>query len=369
LYAGGERPFFEDIETMEPTVYMIHNLLTLSECQLLMEQAQQQGYRSVMTSTPSSSYSSNPLIEYMTDTTPYQNIDRTVLHPGFFQSLILKAVDERIEQVTGFPINHYSEWIIDRITINSTYHPHYDNTYIPHELIPHATITVFLNDLSNDMDRVEGGQLVYPTIGSKTSKKNQNRNTDPILIHSTQGLGVVHHNTNEKQHLETYSLHGLLPLTYKSYDNHGSDNTNPVPYLYIARKYILPVPISKIRRYTIPIYLLLFGRHGNTFVTNLLQDWYKLCIQQSWGIDNGILYFDYIIVGVPIVFLIVLFTIIGYMIYRQLILPSHDVAVTETTTTSNTSTTKTTIPPPPKKSKSKTTDTHHKAPMTTKKKN
>ena len=28
LYAGGDRPFFEDVETHNPTLYLIHNLLT-----------------------------------------------------------------------------------------------------------------------------------------------------------------------------------------------------------------------------------------------------------------------------------------------------------------------------------------------------
>jgi hypothetical protein len=357
LYAGGERPFFEDIETMEPTVYMIHNLLTLAECQSMMEQAQQQTFRPV-----SSTQSSNPLIEYMTDTAPYRNVERTALHPGFFQSIMMKAVDERIEQVTGFPLNHYSEWIIDRVTINSTYHPHYDNTYVPNELVPHATITVFLNDVSEYADTVEGGQLVYPTIGSKTTKNVQGSSTDPIQIQSTQGLGVVHHNTNEKQLLETYSLHGLLPLTYKTNANH--DNSN-VPYLYIARKYILPVPISKIRRYTIPIYLMLFGRHGDTFVMNALQECYVTCVQQ-FGVDMGNLYFDYTIVGIPALILVLLVSIIGYAIYRHVV-----VVVVANDGSKVTTTTSTTTAAIPKKAKSHHQPNHpppnHKSPATKKK--
>lgn len=317
MYAGGERPFFEDIETAEPTVYMIHNLLTLVECQTMIEQAQQQTFRPVPSSSSSSSrQSANPLIEYMTDTTPYRNVDRTVLHPGFFQSLLMKAVDERIEQVTGFPIHHYSEWIIDRLTINSTYHPHYDNTYLPNELVPHATITVFLNDVSEFADTVEGGQLVYPTIGGKTTK-NMHGSTDPIRIQPTQGLGVVHHNTNEKQLLETYSLHGLLPLKYQhNHDHHLHDNK--VPYLYMARKYILPIPISKVRRYTIPVYLTVFGHHSDGLVMKVLQEWYILCVQQ-FGIETGNLYFDYSIVGGPALILVLLLAFMGYTIYRHVV--------------------------------------------------
>ena len=316
MYAGGERPFFEDIETAEPTVYMIHNLLTLVECQTMIEQAQQQTFRPVPSSSSSSRQSANPLIEYMTDTTPYRNVDRTVLHPGFFQSLLMKAVDERIEQVTGFPIHHYSEWIIDRLTINSTYHPHYDNTYLPNELVPHATITVFLNDVSEFSDTVEGGQLVYPTIGGKTTK-NMHGSTDPIRIQPTQGLGVVHHNTNEKQLLETYSLHGLLPLTYQhNHDDHRHDNK--VPYLYMARKYILPIPISKVRRYTIPVYLTVFGHHSDGLVMKVLQEWYILCVQQ-FGIETGNLYFDYSIVGGPALILVLLLAFMGYTIYRHVV--------------------------------------------------
>ncbi len=326
---------------------MIHNLLTLSECDTMIEQANQQAFKPVI-----SNQLANPLIEYMTDTTPYQNVDRTVLHPGFFQSLVMKAIDERIEQVTGFPINHYSEWIIDRVTVNSTYHPHYDNTLVPNDLIPHATITVFLNDLSEYADRVEGGQLVYPTISGKTAK-NVNGNTDPIQIQPTQGLGVVHHNVNEKQRLETFSLHALLPITSKIQESSSST----VPYLYIAKKYILPTPISKVRRYAIPIYLLLFGRHGQTPITNLLSECYIAGIHQ-FGVDHGNLYFDYLIVGLPALILVMLLSLLGYLMYRHWMLSRA--AVTPTTSTSATTpTTATAVPKKP--------TAHHKS--ATKKKN
>ena len=322
---------------------MIHNLLTLSECNSMIEQANQQAFQPVI-----ANQQSNPLIEYMTDTTPYQNVDRTVLHPGFFQSLVMKAIDERIEQVTGFPINHYSEWIIDRLTVNSTYHPHYDNTLVPNDLIPHASITVFLNDLSEFADSVEGGQLVYPTISGKTAK-NVNGNTDPIQIQSTQGLGVVHHNVDEKQGLEPYSLHALLPITSKTLESSSSSSSSTVPYLYVAKKYILPVPISKIRRYAIPIYLMLFGRHGHTPVTNLLSECYIAGIHQ-FGVDSGNLYFDYLIVGVPTLFLVILLSLLGYQMYRYWIVP-HVTTVTPTTHTTSAVTTTT----------NKSTAAHHKS--------
>ena len=39
LYAGGDRPFFEDVEAAQPTIYIIHNLLSTKECDALIEQA------------------------------------------------------------------------------------------------------------------------------------------------------------------------------------------------------------------------------------------------------------------------------------------------------------------------------------------
>ena len=368
MYAGGERPFFEDIGTIEPTVYMIHNLLTLSECTTMIEQANQQTFQPVL-----STMSSNPLIEFMTDNTPYRNVERTVLHPGFFQSLIMKAVDERIEQVTGFPINRYSEWIIDRLTINSTYHPHYDNTLVPSEFVPHATITVYLNDLSDYSETIEGGELVYPTIGGGTTTNAQTvngGNTDPIRIQPTQGLGVVHHNVNEKQRLETHSLHALLPIAYKAKDNtndemSSSSTSNNVPYLYIARKYILPAPISKVRRYTIPVYLILFGRHGRTLMTNVLSECYQQCIQH-FGIDHGNLYFDSIIVGAPVSILVLLVAFIGYYIYRHVYLPNHHHHHGDMNASSSSSSSTSKAPPPTKQQQSnvRKNQTHRHHPTT-----
>jgi hypothetical protein len=37
LYAGGDRPFFEDVEPANPTLYLIHNLLTGSEADSLVK--------------------------------------------------------------------------------------------------------------------------------------------------------------------------------------------------------------------------------------------------------------------------------------------------------------------------------------------
>jgi hypothetical protein len=342
LYAGGERPFFEDIGSIEPMVYMIHNLLTLEECNTLITDAQQQTFQSISTTTTISSSSSsssssrnsnthtppaNPLLEYMTDTTPYVNVDRTVLQYGFFQSIGMKAIEERIEQVTGFPVLQYSDWIIDRLSVNSTVHPHYDNTYVPSHLIPHATITVFLNDF--DGVQLEGGQLIYPSIGTGGVDANGGsitaKNTDPIQIRPTQGLAVVHHNINEKQVLEYHSLHAMLPVTTKrrtendhsNNDDMNDDSTSSTTtpsYLYIARKYILPVPISKIRRYTFPMYLLLFGQHS--FIQQQLTTCFYICIQQ-FGVDQGNMYFDYILIGIPILLLTIVVALVGYIVYQQ----------------------------------------------------
>ena len=39
LYAGGDRPFFEDVEPVDPTLYLIHNLMTDDEANNLINAA------------------------------------------------------------------------------------------------------------------------------------------------------------------------------------------------------------------------------------------------------------------------------------------------------------------------------------------
>jgi len=97
LYAGGDRPFYEDVQNEQPAVYLIHNLLTEAECDALIRKA-------------------NNLVEPLDDSklntlegTPSEaaasalGVQRAFLWTGILKTHEEKAIDERIEQITGFP--------------------------------------------------------------------------------------------------------------------------------------------------------------------------------------------------------------------------------------------------------------------------
>jgi hypothetical protein len=332
LYAGGERPFFEDIESSEPTVYMIHNLLTLSECKLLIQpnppsHQHNTMYRPMDTysggGSGGGSGSGGNRLQYLSDSSLYEHTDRRMVYTptGLFHNTIFKAMDERMEQVTGFPAVHFSEWIVDRVGVGSTIQPHYDT--LPGGMVPHATITVFLSDWTTtdtstststtSSPLLEGGEIVYPRTSG---------NSYPILIRPVQGLAIVHHNTNEQHELETNSLHAMLPITRKTTTTttttttDGGDDTPP-QYLYIARKYILPTPISNVRRAALPWYVIVFGGSASgTIPYPLVQCHFLLTTQLGNEIGNQ--YFDHMLIGLPIVLVVLILAVIGQQIHQQM---------------------------------------------------
>jgi hypothetical protein len=358
LYAGGERPFFEDIESSEPTVYMIHNLLTLSECKLLIQpnppsHQHNTMYRPMDTYSGGGSGSGSNRLQYLSDSSLYEHTDRRMVYTptGLFHNTIFKAMEERMEQVTGFPAVHFSEWIVDRVGVGSTLQPHYDT--LPGGMIPHATITVFLSDWTTtdtststttttaaSSPLLEGGEIVYPRTSG---------NSYPILIRPVQGLAIVHHNTNEQHELETNSLHAMLPITRKTTTTDGSGddddgssssssshNAPPAPqYLYIARKYILPTPISNVRRAALPWYVIVFGGSASGTIPYPLVQCHFLLTTQL-GNELGNRYFDHMLIGLPIVLVVVILAVIGQQIHQQMQRQSPNsttAAVTTTTTT------------------------------------
>ena len=95
LYAGGDRPFFEDVQHEQPVVYLIHNLLTPAECDALIRQSAP--LLEPVVEGPNS-------LEGITDAGSSSfGIERAFLWRGLLKSNEQKAIDERIEQVTGFP--------------------------------------------------------------------------------------------------------------------------------------------------------------------------------------------------------------------------------------------------------------------------
>jgi len=279
LYAGGDRPFFEDVEAADPTVYVIHNLLTLAECESLMQQA----------APRVAPLTSNDILQHTTQYEKFTKTQRVHLWEGLLQGPERKAVQERIEQVTGFPAAHLSDWTVDKLTTGSYWQPHYDT--LAGNYVPMATITVFLS--ATPKSENFGGEIVYP-----------NTETEPIMIRPVQGMAVVHHNTDEKHQFDAHAIHALLPI-------HGGDGDDTE--FYVATKYILPLPVTNARRIALPAFAALSGgRLPQLFVT--LHD--KLV--EQFGVEKGGAYFDKVCVAVPVLLLLVVAQFVARYVHQQM---------------------------------------------------
>jgi 2OG-Fe(II) oxygenase superfamily len=259
LYAGGDRPFFEDVEAAEPTIYIIHNLLSKKECNVLVEQAT--GIVSQITE--------NDSLQLIQDYKKFVDVERVMIWDGILRSPERKAIEERIEQVTGFPAAYYSDFIVYRVKKGAYWQPHYDT--IDGNIVPAASITIFLSVPQ------EGGEIVFPSTTG-----------DPVKIKPTKGLAVVHHNSDDQNQFEINSIHALLPVT--------SDGDE----MYIARKFILPAPASNTRRIALP--LLAYLNRGK--LPDMIVMLYKIMIE-SFGYENGEIYFDKFFIVFPGIVLIV----------------------------------------------------------------
>jgi hypothetical protein len=248
LYAGGDRPFFEDVEPFNPTLYLIHNLMTEEEADNMVKAAQykvspvEKADILQLTENPDNSF----------------GVERTMLWRGLLQTPALKAIEERIEQVTGFPSNHYSDFVVDRLDAGAHWKPHYDTHPT---MIPMATITVYLT--------ADGGPIVYPS--SKT----------PVKITARKGMAIVHHNTNEKHELDMATIHAMLPTT-----------DGPV---YVARKYVFTTPVSNARRVALPMLALPFGGKLPGFIAT-----FHDFLTEKFGVEDGGFYFDKACIFLPL---------------------------------------------------------------------
>ncbi|KAL3919872.1 MAG: hypothetical protein SGILL_003534 [Bacillariaceae sp.] len=252
LYAGGDRPFFEDVEPVRPTLYLIHNLLTSEEADDLVQSA----------STKVSPLVPGEIDTLQLNTQPenYPGVESVMLWHGMLQSPALKAIEERIEQVTGFPSAHFSDFVVDKLEPGAEWKPHYD-THPYHT--PMATIIVFLTD--------NGGSVVYPS-----SRK-------PVKVSPQKGLAIVHHNTDEKSQLDLSTAHALLA-------NAGGGEA-----AYVARKYVFTDPISNARRAALPTFALPFGGK----LPAVFSQFHDMLVEQ-FGIEDGGKYFDKACVFLPI---------------------------------------------------------------------
>jgi 2OG-Fe(II) oxygenase superfamily len=243
----------------------------VSECDALVQKAATKVVP-VTTSDP---------LQLTVDPSFFVKTERVMLWQGMLKGPAAKAVEERIEQVTGFPASHYSDWTVDRLTTGSYWKPHYDT--LPGNYVPLATITVFLSETAD-----AGGEIVFPST-----------NTDPVKIRPVKGMAVVHHNTNDKHEFEVKALYALLPVTTESF--------------YIARKYILPAPVSNARRIGLPVLAAATGGKLPGFVVRL-HDW----LTAQYGVVTGGLYFDKLVVFLPVLLMLGLAQYIGQAVHKQM---------------------------------------------------
>jgi hypothetical protein len=264
LYAGGDRPFFEDVEPVRPTLYLIHNLLTGEEADDLVKSAANKASPLQPGQTD--------ILQMNTQPENYPGVESVMLWHGILQSPALKAIEERIEQVTGFPSAHFSDFVVDQLEQGAEWKPHYDTHSYSH-YTPMATIIVFLTD--------NGGPVVYPS--SRT----------PVKVMPQKGLAIVHHNTNEKGELDYSTVHGLLA-------NQGGEAA------YVARKYVFTNPVSNARRIALPVFAMPFGGK----LPAVFCQFHEMLVDK-FGIDDGSTYFDKACVFVPI---LLIATLVQYLI-------------------------------------------------------
>ena len=267
LYAGGDRPFFEDVVASEPPVYLIHNLLTPEECESLIQQAK---------SRVASATEDDPL-QLLQTPDNFVKSPRAMLWQGLWQGASRKAIEERIEQATGFPADHFSDFVIDRIDPGTYWKPHFDTLEGTPGGLPMATLTTFLTGLPEGADPTSAS-IVYPSAKG-----------GPVQVQPQQGLSVIHHNWNDQHQFESNSVHAMLE--YKG----GKE----LPPIYVARKYVVASPVSTARRVVLPALAMLGGGRLPGFVSTLYN-----VLAGHFGHETGGLYFDKLCVFLPVLWIL-----------------------------------------------------------------
>mmetsp|Transcript_25731 Transcript_25731/g.31707 ORF Transcript_25731/g.31707 Transcript_25731/m.31707 type:complete len:529 (-) Transcript_25731:86-1672(-) len=279
LYAAGDRPFFEDVSNQNPVLYLIHNLLTQDECEMLLKQSQ--GKFDKLDDSVSN------LLENIV-AEPSQkaiNIETTMMWKGQLNNHAGKQIEERIEQVTGYPQDQFSDWQISKFVQGARHELHYDH----HPLYsPVATISVFLNHLD---DNDSGGEVVFPNPVQGS----------PVMITPQQGLAVVHHNTDYEGNVDYSAVYGEMNVR-------GKDQVK-----YIARKYVYAQPLPPSKRIILPLLALVNGGKLPRLVVNI----HDLFIAK-FGLESGNVYFDKLCTMYPILVLLMIGTIIQRIFQSKL---------------------------------------------------
>jgi prolyl 4-hydroxylase len=281
LYAGGDRPFFEDILPKSPTLYLIHNLLTEEECDSLVAAA----------APRVSPVTQDDTLQMTLSAEDFPGVERVMLWQGMLQSPAKKAIEERLEQVTGFPSSHFSDFIVDKLEPGAHWKPHFDvkEGQIP----PMASITIFLSE--------NGTPLVYPM------SKN------PVKVLPRKGVAVVHHNINERGRMDQNTLHALLPVSTSE-------------TVYVARKYVYQIPVSTARRLALPVFAAPFGGKLPAPIVQLHD-----VLVEKFGTEDGSFYFDKLCVFIPMLIFLGIAQIIGSAVHQRMTEQPKVVAKPKTT--------------------------------------
>lgn len=269
LYAGGDRPFFEDAMSGQPLIYLIHNMLTPEECDELLRMAEGK-YEKVDDTNSVNNYLENSFASHQKGGEAI-NIERTQLWKGGVAGKTVKDIDERMSQVMGFPAEHYSDFQMNKYVSGSSYKPHYDINDANGIM---ATVTIFLNDVPEG----QGGELVFSKPGD---------GGDPIMIRPKRGLAVVHHNTDENYNFDKTTVHEELPFK-------GSVK-------YIAKKFVYLNPQPTATRIVLPLIAMPFGgKLPKVFST--LQN----MLIEKFGYETADVYFQKIVVMIPVFLLVMI---------------------------------------------------------------
>jgi hypothetical protein len=221
----------------------------------------------------------------------YVNSHRSMLWQGLWQSASGKAIEERIEQATGFPASHFTDFVVDRLEPGSYWKPHFDTLDATPGGLPMATLTIFLTEPPASAGE-SSAALVYPSAKG-----------GPVQVRPQQGLAVIHHNWNDRHEFESNAVHALLEYT-------GGDEQRPI---YVARKYVVSAPISNARRVVLPLVAMACGGRLPGFLSTLY-----IFLAEKFGHETGGLYFDKLCVFVPVLVLLGLIQLAVMFVHKQM---------------------------------------------------
>lgn len=282
MYAADDRPFFEDCSSSQPVLYLIHNLLTHNECRDFIRYAENLFVSKRLNDDAFDNYLEGTIPDLSSsssiDAMIHGNVSSVMLWKGPIESgNFWKQIDDRIEQITGYPKQQFSHWTITRYSPQSSLDFHYDHHPT---LNPVVTISVFLNSL--EIDEVDvylasnqtsfGGEAFYLP-----------KNGPEIHILPREGLAFVHHNTDfEHGSFDKYAF-----FAENSFSVPISDENKHIQYKYVARRYVYASTLSPNRRILLPLFSSINGGKLPRFIVSFHDFlWFQL------GPQKGDVYFD-----------------------------------------------------------------------------